>query len=467
MPSNICTLAARELINSYKSKTLSPVEVMEAVLAQAEAVNPYINALFSLDPERALAEARESEQRWQQRQPKGDLDGLPITVKDSIKAEGFPYWRGCRAYMRTPLAQEDAPPSARLKEAGAIIFAKTTQPDLGMLASGVSSAHGIVRNPWNTDFNPGGSSAGAAASVAAGITPCSIGSDIGGSIRLPAAHCGLFGFKPTNGRIPHIPPDPMRSAGPLTRDVADGALLLSVLTRPDWRDYGALPPNKETYHNELERGLQGLQIGLMLDMGFGPSVSPEVSQEVEMEAGVFEDAGATVEPISPAFDFDPLDAIERYFMVRCYLEYSAFAEDQKQQVLPYIQQWSMGATEVSGVEVMTALATIEQAKAIIATVFKDYDYVLSPVMPVFGFAAEALGADPDNPIAHIGFTSLYNQTGQPAASICCGFAENGLPIGLQIIGKRFDDLGVLQLAYAYEQRRGLDMPWPMEVRATY
>lgn len=464
MSSQICMLTARELIDAYKRKTLSPVEVMEAVLTRTETVNPYINALFSLVPERALTEAHESEQRWQQGQPKGDLDGLPITVKDSINLVGFPSWHGCRAYMRTPLAQEDDPPSARLKEAGAIIFAKTTQPDLGMLASGVSSAHGIVRNPWKTDLNPGGSSAGAAASVAAGITPCAIGTDGAGSVRLPAAHCGLFGFKPTNGRIPLIPPNPMRSAGPLTRVVADGALLMSVITRPDWRDYDALPPDKETYHHKLVRDLQGLRLGLMLDMGFGPSASSKMREAVEKGAGVFEDAGAMVEPISPAFDFDPLDAIERYFMVRCYLEYSAFSEDQKQQVLPYIQQWSSGAIKVNGVEVMKALTTIEQAKAIIATVFEDYDYVLSPVMPVFGFAAEALGAAPDNPIAHVNFTCLYNQTGHPAASICCGFAENGLPIGLQIIGKRFDDLGVLQLAYAYEQRRGLDIPWPMGLK---
>ncbi len=462
MASDICALSARELIDAYGEKRLSPVEVMKAVLDQAEAVNPRINALFSIKPEQALTEASESEKRWHRGHPVGELDGLPIAVKDSVKAEGFPYWRGCGALMQTPPAQEDAPPSARLKEAGAIIFAKTTMPDFGMLASGVSSAHGIVRNAWNTDLNPGGSSAGAASSVAAGVTPCSIGTDSAGSVRVPAAHCGLFGFKPTNGRIPHLPPDLMRSAGPLARSVADGALLMTVLSRPDPRDFRALPPQAENYHLKLARDLKGLRLGLLLDMGFGIPTSAEVRQAVEKRAAVFEDAGAVVEAVPPVFDFDPHGAIERYFMIRTHLEYNALPAAQRPLVLPYIRQWCSKAEELSAVEAMQDQVTIEQAKTILLALFADYDYVVSPVMPVSGFAAEALGVDPDHPIAHLGFASLYNQTGQPAASICCGFAENGLPIGMQIIGRRFDDLGTLQLSHAYEQRRELDMLWPME-----
>jgi amidase/aspartyl-tRNA(Asn)/glutamyl-tRNA(Gln) amidotransferase subunit A len=465
MQSDICLLSAKELLDAFKKKSLSPVEVMKTVLSQAETLNPHINALFSIKPDMALAEARKSEKRWQQGIPKGELDGLPITVKDSIKAKGLPYWRGCKAFMGTTLAEEDAPPSARLKEAGAIIFAKTTQPDLGMLASGVSSAHGIVRNAWNTNYNPGGSSSGAASSVAACVTPCSIGSDIGGSVRLPASHCGVFGFKPTNGRIPHIPPDPMRCVGPLTRTVADAALMLNVLTKPDRRDYWTLPPIKENYFNNLKINLKGLKLGMLLDIGFGPPVSSAVSHAVEKAANRFEEAGAIVEPISLSFDFDPLEGIERFFMVRCYLEYDSFTEEQKQNILPYIQQWSRGAKDISGVELMAAITAIEQTKSIIFKKFINFDYILSPVMPVLGFAADALGPDPDKPIAHIGYTCLYNQSRQPAASICCGFAENGLPIGLQIIGKQFDDLGVLQLANSYEQKREIDMSWPAQVKA--
>jgi len=169
-----------------------------------------------------------------------------------------------------------------------------------------------------------------------------------------------------------------------------------------------------------------------------------------------------VEPIGPVFDFDPHGAIERYFMIRTYLEYTALPEDLRSLVLPYIRQWCSGAAELSAIEAMRDQVTIEQTKAILLALFADYNYVVSPVMPVSGFAAEALGADPDHPIAHLGFASLYNQTGQPAASICCGFAQNDLPIGMQIIGQRFDDSGTLQLSHAYEQRRELDMPWPME-----
>jgi amidase/aspartyl-tRNA(Asn)/glutamyl-tRNA(Gln) amidotransferase subunit A len=465
MQSDIRLLSAKELMDAYKKKTLSPVEAMKTVLVQAEAVNQHINALFSIEPEMAMEEARKSEERWQQGNPRGDLDGLPVTVKDSIKAKGLPHWRGCKAFKGTAPVQEDAPPSARLKEAGAIIFAKTTQPDLGMLASGVSSAHGIVRNAWNTDYNTGGSSAGAASSVAACVTPCSIGSDIGGSVRLPASHCGVFGFKPTNGRIAHIPPDPMRCAGPLTRTVADAALMLNVLTKPDERDYWALPPTKENFYSDLKINLKGLKLGMLLDIGFGPSVDSVVRQAVEKAANLFEEAGAIVEPISLSFDFDPLEAIERFFMVRCSLEYNSFTREQKQNVLPYIRQWSGAAQDISAVELMAAIAAIEQTKAVIFKAFKNFDYILSPVMPVIGFAADALGPDPDKPIAHIGYTCLYNQSRQPAASICCGFAENGLPIGLQIIGHQFDDLGVLQLANSYEQKRGLGINWPARVKA--
>jgi amidase/aspartyl-tRNA(Asn)/glutamyl-tRNA(Gln) amidotransferase subunit A len=465
MQSDIRLLSAKELMDAYKTKTLSPVEVMKTVLDQAENLNPHINALYSIKPDLAMEEAQKSEKRWHQGNPKGDLDGLPVTVKDSIKTKGFPRWRGCKAFMGTTLSQEDAPPSARLKEAGAIISAKTTQPDLGMLASGVSSAHGIVRNPWNPNYNTGGSSAGAASSVAACITPCSIGSDIAGSVRLPAAHCGVFGFKPTNGRVPHIPPDPMRCVGPLTRTVADAALILNVIAKPDRRDYWTLPQTKENFYHDLPLNLKGLKLGMLLDIGFGPSVSPVVSHAVEKVTDLFEEPGAIVAPISLSFDFDPLEVIERFFRVRCYLEYTSFTEEQKQNVLPYIQKWSGGAKEISAVELMAAVAAIEQTKAITFKAFDSYDYILSPVIPVTGFAAEALGPDADKPIAHIGFTCLYNQSRHPAASICCGFAENGLPIGLQIIGKLFDDAGVLQLANFYEQRRGFDMNWPAQVQA--
>jgi len=194
--------------------------------------------------------------------------------------------------------------------------------------------------------------------------------------------------------------------------------------------------------------------------------SAEVSQAVEKGVAVFEDAGAVVEAVPPVFDFDPSGAIERYFMIRTYLEYTALPEDQRPLVLPYIRQWCCGATELSAIDAMVDQVTIEKAKGILLAVFADFDYVVSPVMPVSGFAAEALGVDPDHPIAHLGFASLYNQTGQPAASICCDFAHNGLPIGMQIIGRRFDDLGTLQLSHAFEQRRELDMAWPMETTTT-
>jgi len=238
----LANLNTLELLNLYRSGQLSPVEAVRTTLEHAAAVNGEINALFHIVDEQAIAEAKASEARWRRKEPRGRLDGVPVTVKDSVNVAGWPYLHGAKPNEGRALAAEDAPPAARLKEAGAIIFAKTTMPDCGLLGAGVSSAHGITHNPWKLSANTGGSSAGAGASLAAGLGFSSVGSDIAGSVRLPASQCGLAALKPTQGLIPHLAPDIMRSAGPMGRSVTDIAAMLTVLAEPDQRDCWSLPP---------------------------------------------------------------------------------------------------------------------------------------------------------------------------------------------------------------------------------
>ena len=233
-------LGAAELAALYRRREASPVEVVRAVIAHIERVEPKLQALYAYDPERALADARASEVRWTDGQPLSAIDGVPGTLKENIATRGTPVPVGTAASLLTPAA-EDAPPAARWREAGAVLLAKTTMPDYGMLSSGLSSFHPLTRNPWDLSKNPGGSSAGAAAAAAAGYGPLHVGTDIGGSVRLPAGWCGVFGLKPSLGRIPIKPPFAGRVAGPMTRTVMDCALLMAELSKPDWRDAMSLP----------------------------------------------------------------------------------------------------------------------------------------------------------------------------------------------------------------------------------
>src|SRR5580704_16340232 len=236
----IHNLTAQALSSAYRAKQLSPVEVARAALARIAAWETKINAMYVIDEAGARAQAAASEARWRAGVPLSALDGVPITIKDNIPVKGFATPVGTAAGDMTPSAF-DAPPSARVREAGCVVIGKTKMPDYGMLVSGVSSLHGVTRNPWDVSRNPGGSSSGAGASLVAGYTPLALGTDIGGSVRLPAAYNGVFALKPSLGRVPIYPPFLGRVVGPMTRTVADAALLMTALTRPDPRDYMALP----------------------------------------------------------------------------------------------------------------------------------------------------------------------------------------------------------------------------------
>jgi aspartyl-tRNA(Asn)/glutamyl-tRNA(Gln) amidotransferase subunit A len=457
------TLSAHELLRAYRSRELSPVEVVQAVLRHIEQWEPHIHATWLLRPELALTQAKASEARWLKNAPCGALDGVPVTIKDNIATKGDPTPLGTAAVPLVP-ALADAPPAARLREAGAVMVSKTTMPDYGMLSSGLSTFHALARNPWDLSKGPGGSSAGAGAAAAAGYGPLHLGTDIGGSLRLPAGWCGIFSLKPSLGRIPIDPPYTGRAAGPMTRSVADSALLMQVLSQPDTRDSMSLPPHDIAW-GDFDQGpdcLRGLKIGLLLDAGCGLKLEPEVRAAVEQAAKVLEAAGAIVTPMQPFLTPAMLEGLDHAWRMRSHIDLNALPPEKKASVLPYIRQWADSAAGMTGQQVFVATSQAHAVRVATVKACSEFDFVISPTAPVPAFAAELPSPtnDPLHGLEHIGFTVPYNMSEQPAASINCGYTSGGLPIGLQIAGQRFDDLGVLRVSRAYEHLRGPQRAWP-------
>lgn len=456
-------LSAAALADGYRRGEFSPVEVTQSVLDHAARWEPHLQALFLLRPELALQRARESQARWQRGAPIGPLDGVPVTIKDNIATQGDPTPLGTAAVDLVP-ALADAPPAARLREAGTVMIAKTTMPDYGMLSSGLSSYHKLARNPWDLSKTPGGSSAGAGAAAAAGYGPLHMGTDIGGSLRLPAGWCGIFTLKPSLGRIPIDPPYMGRSAGPMTRSVADAALMMQVLSLPDTRDTMSLPWQDIAW-SEFDQGaekLKGLRIGLQLEAGCGLAVEPEVIAAVEQAARLFERAGAVVTPMQPFMTQAMLDGMDHFWRMRSHVDLNALPPGKRASVLPYFQRWADSAAGMDGEAVFKAYNQFHLTRVAAVKACRAFDYVISPTSPMPAFDAQLPSPtnDPMRPLEHIGFTLPYNMSEQPASSINCGYTRGGLPIGLQIAGQRFDDLGVLQVSRAFEIIRDAQRPWP-------
>ena len=453
-------LGAVELSKRYRQRELSPVEVVRDVIAHVERCEPHLHALYAFDPDAALAAARASEARWRRGEALSPLDGVPCTIKENIATRGTPVPLGTAATELVPAA-DDAPPAARLREAGCVLLAKTTMPDYGMLSSGLSSFHPLTRNPWDLSKNPGGSSAGAAAAAAAGYAPLHVGTDIGGSIRLPAGWCGVVGFKPSLGRVPIHPPYYGRVAGPITRSVDDAAATMAVLARPDARDSMSLPWQDIAW-SALERDLKGLRIGLWMDAGWGLPVEPEVVATVEAAARAFEREGAVVEPLAPFVTREMADGLDRFWRMRFHVDVVKLAPERRERILPYIREWVAPAAHFSAEQVFHGFSQMGAMRDAAAAACERFDAVLSPVSPVPTFAAEAAGPtnDPQRPFEHIAFTVPFNMGEQPAIAVDAGHTALGLPIGLQIAGRRHDDLGVLQMARAWERLRAPPRPWP-------
>lgn len=453
-------MTAAQLAAAYRTGSLSPVEAVGAVLDHVARWEPHIQALYALDADAALAAARGSADRWASGMPLGPLDGVPVTIKENIATRGVPVPLGTAA-SEPVAAAEDAPPAARLREAGAVILAKTTMPDYGMLSSGLSSFHPLSRNPWDLGMNPGGSSAGAAAAAAAGYGPIHLGTDIGGSIRLPAGWCGLVGLKPSLGRVPIDPPYIGRAAGPMARTVADCAAAMAVLSLPDPRDGTALPPAAIDWTAPpLEP--RTLRIGVQRDIGAGMDPTPEVLSAFEAAVRLFGEAGATIIPVAPILTREMLDGLDDFWRVRAFDEVSRLPPDRRDRILPYIRAWAESGARLSGLDVVRGVNQVFAIKRAAAAQFAGIDYLLSPTAPCPTYPAEMASPldDPERPFEHIGFTVPWNMSEQPAISINCGYTAAGLPIGMQIVGRRFDDSGVLRLAAWYEDVRGPQRPWP-------
>jgi aspartyl-tRNA(Asn)/glutamyl-tRNA(Gln) amidotransferase subunit A len=453
-------LSAVDLIAGFRAKQFSPTEVLEDVLAHIAVWEPHIKALYAFDPDGARAMAKASTARWRKGEPAGPLDGVPVTIKENIATKGVPVPLGAATTKLVPAAA-DAPPAARLREAGAVIFSKTTMPDYGMLSSGLSSFHPLTRNPWDLSKNPGGSSAGAGAAGAAGYGPLHLGTDIGGSVRLPACWCGLVALKPSLGRIPIDPPYVGRVAGPMTRTVDDAALMMSVLSKPDRRDGMSLPPNDINW-KALDLPPRKLRIGLMFDLGVGQALENDVRDVAAKAARAFEAAGAEVTEVPSVLTREMLDGLDSFWRARSWDDLSKLAPKDRAKALPYIYKWAEAGANLSGVDVIRGFNATMAIRTAAAKLFADVDYVISPVSPVVNFAAELASPinDPAKPFEHICYTVPWNMAENPAASINGGYSAKGFPIGVQIIGRRFDDLGVLRMAKAFEAMRGPQKPWP-------
>ena len=460
-------ISATDLIKAYAAGRLSPVDVMQSVIARIEQCEPALCATYLFRPEPALAQAKLSEARWLAGHPIGALDGVPVTIKENLATVGDPLPAGTAAVKLVP-APADSPVAARLREAGTIMVSKTTMPDFGMLSSGLSTFHQLSRNPWDTSKGPGGSSAGAGCAAAAGYGPLHVGTDIGGSVRLPAGWCGVYGLKPSLGRVPIDPPYVGRAAGPMTRTVADAALMMQAMSRPDPRDSMSLPAQllawDQTDADVLH--LKGLRIGLMLDPGCAMPVDPQITMAIQNAATLFESYGAIVEPMLPVLTSTMLDGIDHFFRMRSCIEIEQMSADASAKVLPFIREWALSASGFTGRHMFNASAQTYNLRVAAVRACQPFDFVISPVAPVMPFPAENASPrnDPMKALEHIAFTLPWNMSEQPAASIHCayGSSETGkpLPIGLQIIGQRFDDVGVLKVSSAFEKIRAPQLAWP-------
>lgn len=448
-------LTATRMLELFRKRALSPVEAARAVLARIRAHDPAVNAYCLVDEATTLAAARASEERWSRGEPKGLVDGVPVAIKDVFLTRGWPTLKGSKVVDPAGPWEADAPAVAALRRNGMVPSGKTTTPELGWCGVTDSPLTGVTRNPWDPTKTAGGSSGGSAAAVPLGMGPLTLGTDAGGSIRIPAAFCGIFGHKPTHGRAPMWPPSPfypLAHVGPMTRTVEDAALLLDVLAEPDARD-ATLPPPESAYREALGRGAAGLRIAWCPRLGEAP-VDPEIAEATAQAARAFEALGAQVEEVPGPGFADPVSAFEVLFYGGAAQALRARSAEERSHMTPGLVAMaerfeSAGLLDATG----AAVARLELIETT-GRLHERYDLLLSPALPIPAFeAGREVPEGWPQPRWH-GWTPTtypYNLTGQPACSLPCGFTRAGLPIGLQIVGARHRDDLVLAAAHAYER----------------
>ncbi len=459
---DLSLLCAADLIRLYQQKQVSPVDLVTAVLGRIESHNSELNAFCLVDADRAFDEARRSAARWQRGEPIGLLDGIPVSIKDVLLTKGWPTMYGSKTVSKDQHWGIDAPAVARLREHGAIVIGKTTTSEFHWKTVTDSPLTGITRNPWDPALTPGGSCGGAAAAVAAGMGPVAIGTDGGGSIRVPCSFCGIVGLKPTFGRVPRYPVSAagmLAHVGPVTRSVADAALLLTVISQPDARDWYALPNDGRDYRVGLEDGIRGLRVAFSPDLGYA-RVDGDVSGIVAPAALALAELGATVEEVSPGFA-DP----KRIFETHWYPDLAALVrkipDDQKPMMDPGLLDVAKEGAKIRLEDYLRAVRERESLGEIMQSFHKKYDLLVTPTLPTTAFE---VGRDVPDParqgrwVDWVPFSYPFNLTRQPAATVPCGFTNAGRPVGLQIVGPLYREDLVLRACRAWELANPITLP---------
>lgn len=448
-------MTAAELSAAYAARDLSPVEVAETCLGRIEALDSKINAFCHLDPAESLAQAERSEARWLAGDPLSPLDGVPVGVKDLLLTKGWATRRGSLTVDPKGPWEEDAPTVARLREAGAVLIGKTTTPEFGWKGSTDSPLTGITRNPWNTQKTPGGSSGGSSAALAARFCPLALGTDGGGSIRIPASFAGVYGIKPSFGRVPAYPLSPFGTVahvGPMSRTVLDSAMLMNVIAKPDARDWHSLPYAPTDYAAEIEESMRGKKIAYSPRLGYAKKVVPEVEALVAAAVKRFEHMGAHVELVDPS-DEDPSPIFFNLWWGGAGFLLGDLPEDKKKRLDPGLRRMAEEGTRIPLKEYLASNLARGAYGSKLRRFMEKYDFLLTPSVATPAFDAGVISPMGDDGKAWMQWTPFsfpFNLTQQPAASVPCGFTKDGLPVGLQIVGRMFDDKGVLAASYAYE-----------------
>jgi amidase len=457
----LCFLTAVELAQKIRSGELSAVETMEAHLAQIEKVNPQVNAIVTLLPEMAMEAARKADEKLARGEEVGPLHGLPVAHKDLVQTKGIRTTFGSLVYENF-VPDEDALLVERLREAGAILLGKTNTPEFGAGSQTFNKVFGVTKNPYDLTKTCGGSSGGAAVSVACRMLPFADGSDLGGSLRNPTNFCNVVGLRPSVGRVPSWPSESGWNSfavdGPIARTVEDTALMLSVLAGPDLRSPISLPENGAVFRNSLERNLKGIRIAWSSDLG-GLPVDSRVTKTLEAQRAVFEDLGCIVEEGFP--DFSDADEIFKTFRAWFYeMNLSSLLPEHRDKLKETVV-WNIEAgMKLSGPELGRAEVKRTALFHRVREFMQNYDFLALPVsqVPPFPieqeFVSEINGVQMETYLDWMRSCYFISVTGQPAISVPCGFTEDGLPVGLQLVGKPQDDLGVLQLAHAFEKASG-------------
>jgi aspartyl-tRNA(Asn)/glutamyl-tRNA(Gln) amidotransferase subunit A len=455
-------MTATELLAAYADKSLSPVEATRAVLDRIDDLDPILNAFCLVDGEAAMSAARTSERRWHLAEPIGPLDGVPTSIKDIVLTAGWPTLRGSRTIDPAQPWEVDAPATARLREAGAVLIGKTTTPEFGCKGETNSPLTGLTRNPWNIDKTPGGSSGGTAAAIAAGLGPLSIGTDGAGSVRIPAAFCGNVGLKPSFGRVPVYPPSPFGSVshvGPHTMSVADAALMLNVLSRPDARDWTSLPPTEINVTTGLDDGVAGLRIAYSPTLGYA-RVDEEVTSAVDAAVHTLEAQGAIVEQVDPGFA-DPLEITTGLWFTGSWTVWNTLSARQQELTDPDFAAQAELGSQLSNLDVQRLALRRGELGSQMRQFMERFDLLVTPSVAVPAFDVRPAGSVDMTPESMLGWTPFsypFNLTQQPAITVPCGLTNSGLPIGMQFVGPMFGDALVLRAARAYEHDHPVRRP---------